>query len=194
MEDNKNQNSNEDLILEDEEVVSPESDLDIDDESLPLEKIKDLRKKLSECIDEKRAHHEALQSTKADYLNSKRRLEEQLSRDKVRVVADIVESLIPLCDSFDMAFSNAPNDQASEQWRKGIEGIHAQLRSLIRGYGVNTIEETGVPFDPNIHEAVTNTVVEKGQEDHVIVILQKGYRLGDTVIRPAKVSVGTHGS
>jgi len=184
--DEKNEN------IDDLEAVIPEDvesgeDLEIEDtESLSKEKMDTLRKKLKSCEKEKMEHLEALQRTKADYLNSKKRLDEQFARDRERITESHVMELLPLADSFGAAMSDPTWQSADKTWRIGVEGIHAQLMSILKSYGVEAIDATGIPFDPNEHEAVSH---EEGG-DTVTGVLQKGYRMGDRVLRPARVAVG----
>ena len=185
--------------IEDEEFVPDKNTEEIDEveleevEEFTSHKFKAMRAKIAQCESDKRNLLEDLQRVKADFLNSKRRLEEQLARDRVRITMSYIQSLLPLCDSFDMAMADSETwDSADERWRKGIEAIHAQLNSILLQHEVTDICETDVDFNPHLHEAVTNeTVNDPAKANKVITILQKGYRHGDTVIRPARVTVGT---
>lgn len=187
-----------DLEREDEEIV-PESDSfddsDItleDSESTAADKQKVLRQKLKACEKEKLEHLDALQRTKADFLNSKRRLEEQTKRDVERATLRTLEQLLPLADSFDMAMANTEVwERADEVWRKGIEGIYSQLQSILKSHNVIAIDKTGETFNPHIHEAITEVPVDdEVAKGTIIAIVQKGYTCGETVIRPARVAVG----
>lgn len=190
MVDKKNQNNDEDVVLETEDATPLESEL-VDVEELVAEKLKSSRDKLKACEEEKRTALEDLQRAKADFLNGRKRLEEQLMRDRIRITSAHIEELLPLADSFNMAISSPTWDTVEERWRKGVEGILMQLSGILKGYGVTTIETTGVPFNPALHEAVANVEVKTTEEiDTVVTILQKGYKQGDVVIRPAKVTVG----
>jgi molecular chaperone GrpE len=83
-----------------------------------------------------------------------------------------------------------PEDQLDQSWMKGITLIHRKLETTLDGYGVVSIEvESGEPFDPFIHEAVTFEEQEELNEGEIIATLQKGYRLGERVLRPAMVRV-----
>jgi molecular chaperone GrpE len=173
------------------------AEIELEDvEELEEHKIKVLREKLKACEKEKSEHMETLQRTKADFLNSKRRLDEQFQRDTERIALQYIEKLLPLCDSFNMAMAdeNAWN-ATDEKWRTGIEAIYAQLQTILAQSDVTEIREIGVAFDPHLHEAVSNELVDNVKKvDTIISILQRGYRQGDIVIRPARVTVGACGT
>ncbi len=158
-----------------------------------------LRDKLKVCEAEKREVLEELQRAKADFLNAKKRLEEERLRDRERSLIKHIESLIPLCDSFQVAMSDKSVwEKADENWRKGIEGINAQLQNILSSSNVVVINPKGEHFSPHQHEALSTQRVE-GIEAHekVMEVVQMGYELkkndGTTeLIRPARVIIGTY--
>lgn len=177
-------------VLEDE--VSGE-EFEVEEiEAAGAQKIKKLRDALKVCEEEKSKHLDDLQRARADFLNSKRRLEEQLERDRERITNKMLEELLPLIDSFDTALSDtAALDRADDKWRSGITAIHNQLMSFLKSNKVEEIETLGKPFNPHEHEAIANTpVTDHTQADTVVAVLQKGFKRNDAIIRPAKVAVG----
>ncbi|MEX0917541.1 MAG: nucleotide exchange factor GrpE [Candidatus Paceibacterota bacterium] len=170
----------------------PADETEIEDiEELGAQKIKKLQAKLKECEAEKMKHLEDLQRTKADYLNSRKRLEDQLRRDAERVTESHLLSLLPLADSFEMAMQDPAWKDCDEKWRKGVEGIHGQLNAILKAHGVTRIDAAGVAFNPHEHEAVSNEPVTTDKDiDTVVRVLQTGYRRNDAVLRPARVVVG----
>lgn len=176
----------------------PETDELEDIEENSAQKIKKLQQKLKVCEKEKAEHLEDLQRAKADFLNGKRRLEEERIRDKERAVSDQIERLLPLCDSFQMAMSDTDAwESIDETWRKGIEGIYTQLQRILSSYGVTEIHPTGEAFDPQLHEALTNVPVSDKKDHHkVITVIQNGFTRTvngtEILIRPARVTVGEY--
>jgi molecular chaperone GrpE len=165
-----------------------ESELEDEDiEELSAAKVKKLRDALKEAEAQKRDALEALARERADFLNARKRLEEQKASDMERVTARHIEAILPLADSFEMAMQDPKWQSADEVWRKGVEGIYAQLTTILRAHGVEEIMPLGQEFNPIEHEAL----VDSGTNDIVAAVLQKGYRKGATIIRPAKVAVGT---
>lgn len=159
--------------------------------------ISSLKKKLKHSEEEKRQALEDTQRAKADFLNARKRLEDERVRDRERSVIHHIEELIPLCDSFHMAMNNQAWDKADPTWRKGIEGIYAQLERLLTQYRVTLLKpQPGEVFDPRKHEALsTLPVTDKTMHDTVIHTIQAGYEIthgnGSTeLIRPARVSIG----
>jgi molecular chaperone GrpE len=185
-----------DFDVEDDDHHEVE-DLELsDEEATGAQKMKQLRQKLTKCNEEKSQILEDAAREKADFLNARRRLENERAQDRIRYTKKHIEALLPLSDSFEMARSNKDAwEKADENWRKGIEGIHTQLQQLIASYGVIEIDAEGADFDPYKHEAIGMTPVTDQKLDHkVIHVLQKGYEIkdGDTmeVIRPARVTTG----
>ncbi len=184
----------------DVEVTNEESEMaDMDLEEIETEegdKIKSLRDKLKKAESEKREAQEEMQRSKADFLNAKRRMEEERLRDRIRSRKDHIEELLPLCDSFEMAMSNKEAwEKADKAWRAGMEGIHSQLTQLLNSYGVKTIDPKGEKFDPRRDEAIGTEEVENENEvDTVVSVVQLGYELvtdGESeIIRPARVTTG----
>ncbi|HEU4677701.1 MAG TPA: nucleotide exchange factor GrpE [Candidatus Paceibacterota bacterium] len=184
---------NEPELVEDDEIVTSEGDDDDSVDTAARGVVKRLREKLKASEEERRKALEDLQRARADFLNSKRRIEEQLVRDRERAADGILIELLSVLDSFDTATADeALWNAVDEKWRAGMEAIHANLRSILRRSGVTEIESLGAHFDPAKHEAVSNiAVTDPEKTDTIISVLQKGYRRGDTILRPAKVVVGT---
>lgn len=182
-------------INNDTDEAIPDTEL-VEEEHQTADKIKQLREKLARCDEEKRQVLEDSQRIKADFLNAKRRLEEDRQRDLIRIKKRHIEELLPLCDSFEMAMKDKDAwEKADEAWRKGIEGINAQLMRILTDYGVLTIDPLGQSFDPYRAEAVgTEVVVSDKQHDTVVAVVQRGYEIvvdgNKEVIRPARVIIG----
>lgn len=181
-----------------EEVKTDEfEDTEIEDaETNVEEKIKKLRQKLQGCEEEKRKYLDDLQRSKADFLNARKRLEDERIRDKERAVNALINDLLPLCDSFFMAMSNTKLwESVNKEWRQGMEGIKNQLDNILNSYQVSSINPSGADFDPVCHEAVSKISVKtKDQDNKVVEVIQLGYERninGQTeLIRPARVTVG----
>jgi len=181
-----------DIIATEDEILPDDIEISADIEESEKNKINALRKKLTHCEEEKRNYLEDLQRARADFLNSKRRLEEQLARDKERATDKILTELLTLVDSFDTAMADTNLwESVDERWRTGVEAIHTKLLSTLKNNNVTPIDPLGDSFNPEEHEAVSNAPVTDGKQvDTVIVVLQKGFKRNGTIIRPAKVIVG----
>jgi molecular chaperone GrpE len=167
-----------------------------DAEATDANKIKSLREKLKEADAKYRDLHEEVQRNKADFLNARKRLEDERVRDRERVAFNHIEKLLPLCDSFHLAMMDTKAlETIDPKWRQGIEGIYSQMKGLVESYGVTAYDPTGMEFDPTRHEALSMiTVTDAAQNNRVITVIQQGYeqKRGVTteIIRPARVTVG----
>src|SRR5437879_1158669 len=139
-------------------------------------------------------HWERLLRTTADFDNFKKRA----GREKQEAIKfaneSLLQKLVPVLDNFDMALSAAQTDQseAAEALQTGINMIHQQLRNVLIEAGLEEIDATGKPFDPNLHEAVSQKETLEAPEGHVLQQLRKGYKLKDRLLRPASVVVAKH--
>lgn len=162
----------------------------LEEETTP-EAVKKLREKLKKAVAEKQEYLDGWQRLKADVVNSKKADAEERERFTRFAGEKVLVDILPVMDSFDMAFSNrAAWESAPENWRKGVEYIYAQLFSALENHGVRQINPLGAPFDPREHDSIaTIPTTDKAKNDHIAEVIQKGYRLHARVIRPAKVKV-----
>ncbi len=167
-----------------------------DIEATSQSKVKTLQAKLKACEAEKAKFQDDLQRAKADFLNARKRLDDEREREKDKLIIKHIEKLLPLYDSFAMAMSNEEVWNAVDgQWRKGVESIYTQLQRLLTSYGVTEVDPTGQEFDPMQHEAMVEHPVSDEKDNHMIMsVIQKGFvRTVDgktELIRPAGVAVG----
>jgi molecular chaperone GrpE len=136
------------------------------------------------------SYYQSWQRAAADYQNFKRRVEEDRSEVARFANASLIINLLPLMDDLERALKSVDAHLASLTWVDGIRLIYRKFQALLEMAGVEEIEADGQSFDPSQHEAVSQA---PGEDNKVISVVQKGYRLGDRVIRPAMVVVG-HGS
>ncbi len=128
---------------------------------------------------------ELAKRTMADFQNYKRRQDDERRVIITMANVDLIRSLIPITDNLDRAKQHVP--AGAEEWFKGIEMCSAQLHKVMNDSGMKPIESLNQPFNPDLHEALAQG---PGPKDTVIEELEKGYMLGDRVIRHAKVKVG----
>jgi molecular chaperone GrpE len=130
-----------------------------------------------------------LQRTQADFVNFKRRNEE----DRVNFIklagSDLIEQILPVMDNFALAAKHVPAEIEQNSWVVGIKAIEKQLEQVLLSNGLEKVEVVGQDFDPNIHEAIAEET-DKDQKDGVVLREESsGYRLNGKLIRPAKVIV-----
>jgi len=191
--DNENNEEYEDITDEQTDMTEPEIE---EIEDAEAGKLKKLRDQLKQAEEDKRTALEELANVKADYLNARKRLEEESIKTIERKTDQHVTDLLPLADSFVMAMSNKEVwEQADANWRKGIEGIYAQLLQVLRDNGVEPVDPTGEEFDPNLHDAINTEEVDNEQDiNKVLSVMQLGYQLvrngQKRALRPARVTIG----
>jgi len=128
------------------------------------------------------------QRAQADFLNYKRRTEQERQEFSQFASANVILSLLPVLDDLERALEAAPPSKGSKQsWVEGVRLVARNFRSAMEAQGLKPINAIGEPFDPNFHEALRQ---DKGKEGIVIEEYQKGYMLGDRILRPARVVVG----
>ncbi len=156
------------------------------------EKIKKLKKELKECQAEKAEYLAGWQRAKADYLNLKKDETEKRESLSRYAKADVLNDLINLADSFDLAFANKEAwESVPENWRKGVEYIHSQLLVVFRDHGLEELNPLGESFDPARDESIGIIPTQnKKDDDKVLEVVKKGYRLNEKVIRAAQVKIG----
>lgn len=153
-----------------------------------------LRKKLNKSEEEKREYLLGWQRAKADYVNT-RKQDEQNNELVIKFAeARLLSELVPVLDSFDVAFADKEKtSNLSGEWIKGVEQIRNQLFSILREHKLEIIDPAGKPFDPREAETIGFIDTENPEEDDVVIsVVQKGYKLHGRVLRPAKVRVGKH--
>ncbi len=127
------------------------------------------------------------QRAQADFINYKRRSEQEKEESKKSANLGLVLSLLPVLDDFDRAFAAIPPNLEERGWLDGINLVERKLRANLEAQGITAIPTVGKTFDPRFHEAVRQ---DKGEEGKIIEEVQKGYNFHDRVIRPSKVVVG----
>ena len=133
----------------------------------------------------------------ADFDNYRKRIERERRELSEYAAADVLLELLPIIDNFERALqasASAPGATAdkpaeSEAFRRGVELIHKQMLDLLRKRGVTPIDAHGADFDPNVHQAVIHEPSDAHREGEVMQELQRGYKLGERLLRPAMVKV-----
>lgn len=173
---------------ETEEIVPEE------DENVPR-LLSTLREKLKECEGEKQEYLNGWQRAKADFVNFKKRSEEEKKEFIKFANRRLIEEIIPVLESFEMAFSNKKIwESLPGEWRKGIEYIHSQFLNVLKDNGLKELNPTkGERFDPNMHIAESSMPTFDKKEDNVIIqVVKKGYSLDEKIIMPPRVVVAEY--
>ena len=156
-------------------------------EVVEIEDVPTLKQALAEAKEKAEANLAGWQRAQADFINYKRRAEQEKEEIGDFANSMLVLDLLPVLDDLERAFASIPNRLAKLNWVEGIRLIEHKLRASLEAQGLSQIKALGEPFNPNFHEAVRQG---KGREGIVVEELQKGYKFRDRVIRPSKVVVG----
>ncbi len=138
-------------------------------------------------VAERDEYLDALQRLKAEFDNYRRRVDRDRELQHHAGVRDLVGELLPVIDNLERAI--AALGGGGDQIVAGVEMVRGQLAGLLFGRGVEEIQAHRTAFDPTVHEAVAQHPTDEHDEGTVVHVAEKGYRLGQTVLRPAKVVV-----
>ena len=123
----------------------------------------------------------------AEYDNYRKRTEKEKLATYDNAVAATVESFLPVADNFALAM--ASNADVSEEFRKGLDMIQKQLENAFEKLKVESFGERGEKFNPELHNAIARTDDEELEDDCISLVYQKGYKIGDRIIRHAMVQI-----
>lgn len=157
----------------------------------PLEETPHLETQLTDAQAQAAEYLDGWQRARAELDNYRKRVTRERAEWEAAIKGDIILSLLPALDDFDLALANLPGDIAEHEWVNGMILVHRKLRAEMEALGLSEIETTGQSFDPALHEAVTHEKSETHQSGEIIAVMRKGYRMGDKVIRPAMVRVAS---
>lgn len=153
--------------------------------TLTAEEFRLAQEHIAELQKEKDEATRLLQVTKADFDNFRRRSASVRTDSLEEGKRETIKELLPLLDNFERAMESECTD---ENWRKGIELVHRQFVDGLKKLGLSEIETDG-KFDPNLHNAVMKEAVEGRETGDILMVFQKGYRVGDKIIRYSMVKV-----
>ena len=156
-------------------------------ETVEQEDNESLKKALEEETAKAESYLASWQRTQADFINYKRRIEQEREDFAKSSNATLILSLLPALDDLQRAIESVPHRREKQPWLEGIKMVERKLQTALELYGAKPIEALGKPFDPNYHEAVRQ---DRGEEGMVVEEMRKGYTLNDKVLRPSMVVVG----
>lgn len=169
---------------EDSGDMGPEGDMDQIELSEDAARfVEELRSELDEALG-------ARQRALADFANYQRRAIENETRAAQRGVVQVIRSIIPVLDHFDLALNQNPANLSADKLMHGVKIVRDELTKALEQQNVRTImPASGDEFDPQQHEAMMRQDMEGIAPGHIVSVLQPGYAIGEMVIRPAKVIV-----
>jgi len=175
----ENGNANED-VLEPEEIRSAE---DVAEEDMvPVEKFESLKKEYNKLYDK------YLRQV-AEFENYKKRMSRDLTRRVEFANEELLREVLPIMDDLERSGQATEDKSAEEHLQEGLQLVYNNFKNVLKRRGVEPIQSVGEPFDPELHEAVMMQESDEYDSDIVMEEFERGYHLGDKVLRHAKVVV-----
>lgn len=176
------------------EQVPAESSLEEAEESITeaeqaIDELTSLRQELEEARAKEAEYLDGWQRARAELANARKRFQREQEGAYANAKADLLVRLLPIVDDFERAFEVLPDNPTSATWVDGVRLIEQKLQGLLKQEGVAPIEAAGKEFDPFLHQALTHEPSEEVPEGQVIAEVQRGYQVGDRVLRPSVVRV-----
>lgn len=166
-----------------EEVVAEEAETEAAETAeAAAEESNDKTAELEKALE---AEKEKLLRTAAEYANFRARSEREKAGIYANAVSDTIMEIIPIADNIDRALEASKN--APEEFRKGLEMIASQLEKSFTKLNIESFGKVGEAFDPEFHNAISSTDSDELESDTIALVYQKGYKVGDKIIRHAMV-------
>ncbi len=168
-----------------EEETNLEEEGKLDD---PLEK---LQQEFDEAQREISSTLDGWQRTQAEFINYKKRMEREQIRMNENASIRVIKSFLGVIDDLDRAIANRPSEGEGADWAEGIDLVFRKMLTAIDNEGVKPMDPIGEQFDPNLHEAIMQAESEDHKSGEIIEVIQKGYLIGERILRPAMVKVAS---
>ena len=155
------------------------------------EQINSMAQELIQKEEEKKQLTEKVKLTQAELINYRKRKDEETATMLKYANADLILELIPTIDNFERAIAQAEKSENTEikKFMTGINLIYQGIQNTLTKFGVEVINRVGQEYDPNLEQALCTDCVEEQENEVVLEVLQKGYKLKDRVIRAASVKI-----
>jgi molecular chaperone GrpE len=148
-----------------------------------------LEEQISKLTTEKEQINDQLLRTMADFQNFRKRTQQEQGLIRQYATESLVMTLLPVMDNFERTVQAAEKGAPVESLVAGVKATEKQFRFIIEQQGVTKIKSVGQPFDSDLHEALGTVASDKYPSDTVVIEIEPGYKMGDKVIRHAKVQV-----
>ena len=169
-----------------EETAAEETKAAETEEAAPAEDAAQQPSEAEQLREKLNAEHDTYLRLAAEYDNFRKRSQKEREALYTDIKAETVGKFLPVFDNLERALAN---ETADEAYKKGVEMTMAELRKIMEGLGVTEFGEKGDTFDPNLHNAVMHIEDESMEKNVIAQVFQKGFRVGDKVVRFAMVQV-----
>jgi molecular chaperone GrpE len=129
------------------------------------------------------------QRKQAEFENFRKRAARETTVAQERGATKLAKELLPAVDNLERALQHAPDDEDDPGFVAGVKHVHTDLIAALQRVGIEQFSPQGEQFDPTLHEAIAQTPIEGADPGTVVEVYQRGYRVGETVVRPARVVV-----
>jgi molecular chaperone GrpE len=129
------------------------------------------------------------QRARAELDNFRKQVASEYAQANTRQIIQAVSAFLPLADNFRAVAEHIPKDLVDNPWAQGVLHVSRQFQDTLTQLGVEEINQTGIEFDPNQHEAIEPSKSLKQEKHKIDQIIRPGFKIGHTVIRPAQVKV-----
>lgn len=181
---------NEDIVKDETATESQEKETPVEEDSKVEETQSEENKKLQEAYDKLNQQYIRLA---ADFDNYRKRQEQERESLVKYGTENALKKMLEVLDNFERGQKALEGVEDSEKIKECFQLVHKQVRDTLSKLGLEEIKAVGEEFDPNFHEAVMQTPTTEHPEHTVINELQKGYKVGDKILRPTLVNVATQG-
>jgi molecular chaperone GrpE len=158
-------------------------------ENLVETDIQQLLEKVQSLTDERDQMKDQVLRAMADFQNFKRRNQQEMAQFRQFAVEKFVRDILPVLDNFERTITHLNQGASVENILEGIGAVERQLRTVLEAHSVTRIASVGTPFDPEVHEALGTEHHDEHPDDTVSTEIEPGYKMGEKVIRAAKVRV-----
>jgi molecular chaperone GrpE len=177
---------NEEIVRE-EEIL--EGEFETEESQADLEELATLSAELEELQLKSQEYLDGWQRERAEFANYKKRMERERDQMRQNLTGDLIRRYLEVLDDLERALKNRPQEGERTVSAEGIELIYRKLTAILESEGVQVLEAEGQPFDPNMHEAISQEPSDDHESGQVIEVIKNGYRLGERILRPAMVRV-----
>jgi molecular chaperone GrpE len=182
---NKDNEPIQETTSENKENTSAEGEtvtIPLKDYAAQLEELDDMRQKVDEFSD-------GWQRERAEFANYRKRVDRDREMERQNSKINVIKKYLAVNDDFERALKNIPQESVQAAWLEGLKLIEQKLKNLLDGEGIAPIPAENKAFDPVLHEAISHEENPDFESGQIIEVVQKGYTIGDRVIRPALVRV-----
>jgi molecular chaperone GrpE len=179
-------------VAKKEKIEEAATETTVGDETAEVKEVTELealRQELEEAKAQAAEYLDGWQRARAEFSNYKKRNDQERQELFKLANTTLITRLLPIFDDFERAFQTLPSNLLSLTWIDGVVLIYRKLQAILEAEGLTLMETEGQSFDPLVHEAATYEENEEHEEGQIIGEVQRGYKLGDRVLRPALVRV-----